>query len=181
MVSTSLAKKMIDWVKEGRRTPEQASAYLTRFCSCGVFNPARAERLLEEARGDRGDAGRIASYSLAVAVRPGLEAAGANSAAQASRTLVLKNFTLIDGNGGTPRPNSALISQDGRITYVGPAAQLKAPSGAAVQDLAGKFVMPGIIDLHVHVAESDGVQQDPSARSRARTSKKTSGCMRAMA
>jgi hypothetical protein len=50
MVSTSLAKKMIDWVKEGRRTPEQASAYLTRFCSCGVFNPARASRLLDEAR-----------------------------------------------------------------------------------------------------------------------------------
>ena len=39
MVSHSLAKKMIDWVKEGRRTPEQAASYLTRFCSCGVFNP----------------------------------------------------------------------------------------------------------------------------------------------
>lgn len=50
MVSMSLAKKMIDWVKEGRRTPEQASIYLTRFCSCGVFNPSRARRLLEEAR-----------------------------------------------------------------------------------------------------------------------------------
>lgn len=51
MVSTSLAKKMIDWVKEGRRTPEEAVTYLTRFCSCGVFNPTRARRLLEEARG----------------------------------------------------------------------------------------------------------------------------------
>lgn len=50
MVSTSLAKKMIDWVKEGRRTPQQASAVLARFCSCGVFNPARSTRLLEEAR-----------------------------------------------------------------------------------------------------------------------------------
>jgi hypothetical protein len=50
MVATSFAKKMIDWVKEGRRTPKEASAYMTRFCSCGVFNPARAERLLEEAR-----------------------------------------------------------------------------------------------------------------------------------
>jgi hypothetical protein len=47
MVSHSLAKKMIDWVKEGRRTPEQAACYLTRFCSCGVFNPARAARILE--------------------------------------------------------------------------------------------------------------------------------------
>ena len=51
MVSTSLAKKMIDWVREGRRTPAQACTYLSRFCSCGVFNPARAERILEEARG----------------------------------------------------------------------------------------------------------------------------------
>ncbi len=50
MVSASLAKKMIDWVKEGRRTPEQAVTYLQRFCSCGVFNPSRACRILEQAR-----------------------------------------------------------------------------------------------------------------------------------
>ena len=50
MVAGSMAKKMIDWVKEGRRTPEEAASYLTRFCSCGVFNPARAERILDEAR-----------------------------------------------------------------------------------------------------------------------------------
>jgi hypothetical protein len=50
MVSSSLAKKMIDWVKEGRRTPEEAVIYMTRFCSCGVFNPSRAKRILEAAR-----------------------------------------------------------------------------------------------------------------------------------
>jgi hypothetical protein len=50
MVSASLAKKMIDWVKEGRRTPDQAVTYMARFCSCGVFNPARAKRILEESR-----------------------------------------------------------------------------------------------------------------------------------
>jgi hypothetical protein len=50
MVSHSLAKKMIDWVKEGRRTPEQAVTYMARFCSCGVFNPSRARRVLEDAR-----------------------------------------------------------------------------------------------------------------------------------
>jgi len=53
MIGHNLAKKMIDWVKEGRRTPEQAAGCLTRFCSCGVFNPARAARLLKQAgRGD---------------------------------------------------------------------------------------------------------------------------------
>jgi hypothetical protein len=50
MVSASLAKKMIDWVKEGRRTPAQAVTYMARFCSCGVFNPARAQRILNESR-----------------------------------------------------------------------------------------------------------------------------------
>lgn len=50
MVGASFAKKMVDWVKEGRRTPEEAVTYMTRFCSCGVFNPSRARRILEEAR-----------------------------------------------------------------------------------------------------------------------------------
>jgi hypothetical protein len=49
MIGHGLAKKMIDWVKEGRRTPEQAAGCLTRFCSCGVFNPARAARVLKQA------------------------------------------------------------------------------------------------------------------------------------
>lgn len=50
MVSFNLAKKMIDWVREGRRTPEQACGYMARFCSCGIFNPTRARRILEDAR-----------------------------------------------------------------------------------------------------------------------------------
>jgi hypothetical protein len=50
MVAFSLAQKMIDMVREGRRTPEQAVATLTRFCPCGVYNPSRALRLVEEAR-----------------------------------------------------------------------------------------------------------------------------------
>jgi hypothetical protein len=52
MISHSLAKKMIDYVKEGRKTPREAAAVLTRFCSCGVFNPARAVRIIEHARSE---------------------------------------------------------------------------------------------------------------------------------
>lgn len=50
MVSFNMARKMLDMVREGRRTPEQAVTTLARFCPCGVYNPARAHRLLEEAR-----------------------------------------------------------------------------------------------------------------------------------
>jgi hypothetical protein len=51
MVSQAFAKKMIDWVKEDRATPDEAIAAMSRFCSCGIFNPARAKRIIEDARG----------------------------------------------------------------------------------------------------------------------------------
>lgn len=50
MVAQSLAKKMIDYVKENRRTPEAAAASMARFCACGIFNTTRAVRILENAR-----------------------------------------------------------------------------------------------------------------------------------
>jgi hypothetical protein len=46
MLSFSLVRKLLEWVKQGRRTPEQAATTMARFCSCGVFNPSRACRLL---------------------------------------------------------------------------------------------------------------------------------------
>ncbi|MFC1639421.1 hypothetical protein ACFL3B_01500 [Gemmatimonadota bacterium] len=48
MVSSNMAKKMLDMVREGRRSPQEAAATMARFCPCGVYNPARAKRLLEE-------------------------------------------------------------------------------------------------------------------------------------
>ncbi|HET9467336.1 MAG TPA: amidohydrolase family protein, partial [Vicinamibacterales bacterium] len=87
--------------------------------------------------------------------------APAEAPASAADVLVLTNFTLIDGRGGPAVPDSALIATDGRLTWVGPKSELKAPAGAAVQDLSGKFVMPGLIDLHTHVSNSDVVMQDP--------------------
>lgn len=48
MVSFGFAQKMMDWVKEGRRTPEDAARYMARFCTCGIFNTTRATRILGE-------------------------------------------------------------------------------------------------------------------------------------
>ncbi len=51
MIAATFAKKMVDWVKEDRRTPEEAVCYMARFCACGVFNMARAERIIRQACG----------------------------------------------------------------------------------------------------------------------------------
>jgi hypothetical protein len=54
MVSAHFAKKMLEWVKENRRTPEQAARYMARFCICGVFNISRAEKILNQSRTKNG-------------------------------------------------------------------------------------------------------------------------------
>jgi imidazolonepropionase-like amidohydrolase len=69
-----------------------------------------------------------------------------------------KGFTLI-GNG-VPQRDAGMIVTDGRITWVGPAAQMKIPSGGRVQDFTGRYVMPGMLNLHGHVSITSGLVQD---------------------
>lgn len=56
--------------------------------------------------------------------------------------------TLIDG---APRPHTDILVRDERIVAVGPRGSLSA-DGARMVDLSGKFVIPGMIDSHVHLA-----------------------------
>src|SRR5436305_9409504 len=70
---------------------------------------------------------------------------------------VLRGFTLIDGTGAAAAPNSAMIIDAGRITWVGAASKVKVPTGAEMVDLTGRFVMPGMIDLHGHIGLTSGM------------------------
>ena len=78
-----------------------------------------------------------------------------------SEIKVLKGFTLIDGTGRPAAAGSAMIVDNGRIRWVGPARDLnKAPAGAEVLDLSGTWVMPGIINLHGHVGNTIDLEQN---------------------
>ena len=63
--------------------------------------------------------------------------------------LYLSNARLIVGDGSTPLEHSNIVVENGRITAVGPSAA--PPSGAVRIDLTGKTVMPGMINVHVHI------------------------------
>lgn len=78
-----------------------------------------------------------------------------------AETTVLDGFTLIDGTGRAPVANAAVIIVDGRIRWTGLQSQLKIPTGAQVTHLTGKFVMPGIINLHGHLGNTVDLTQDP--------------------
>jgi len=72
-------------------------------------------------------------------------------------TIALRGATLIDGTGAPAREDSLLFVRDGRIVSVGtatPQALAAIPSGVAVTDVSGRWIVPGFIDAHVH-AESD--------------------------
>jgi len=73
---------------------------------------------------------------------------------------VLKNFTLIDGNGGPAIANAAMIIDNGRISWIGYAAGVRPPAGAEMVDLSGKYVMPGIINVHGHVGNTVDLTQN---------------------
>jgi imidazolonepropionase-like amidohydrolase len=74
---------------------------------------------------------------------------------------VFENFTLIDGTGRPPVAAAAMVVRDGKIEYAGPRSGMRAPAGAERLDLAGRWVMPGLIDLHVHLGNVKGLVQDP--------------------
>ncbi len=58
---------------------------------------------------------------------------------------------LITGDGSAAIANSAFIVENGRFTRVGRRNEVQAPAGAVRVDLAGKTVMPAMVDLHGHI------------------------------
>jgi imidazolonepropionase-like amidohydrolase len=74
-----------------------------------------------------------------------------NAQTPAAQATVFEGARLIVGDGSAPIDNSAFVVEGTRFTQVGRAGQVKAPAGAARVSLAGKTVMPGIIDTHVHM------------------------------
>jgi cytosine/adenosine deaminase-related metal-dependent hydrolase len=61
----------------------------------------------------------------------------------------LTGATLIDGSGGAPVPNAVVLVENDHVTVAGPAGSVPIPDGFAKTDLAGKFIVPGLIDVHV--------------------------------
>jgi imidazolonepropionase-like amidohydrolase len=63
--------------------------------------------------------------------------------------------------GRAPVPAAVVLVQDGRITAAGSAAEVPVPAGAEVVAAAGKWIIPGLIDAHVHFFQSGGIYTRP--------------------
>ena len=67
----------------------------------------------------------------------------------------LVGATLIDGAGGAPLPDAAVLLDGERIAAVGPRRAVSIPPQAEVIDLAGLTLLPGLIDTHDHLADKN--------------------------
>ena len=79
--------------------------------------------------------------------------------------LVLRNVSLIDGRGGAPVTAATVLIHDGRIAKIERGGAMHAPAGATELDLTGRWLIPGLVDAHVHVA-TDPTGADKDARER---------------
>lgn len=76
--------------------------------------------------------------------------------AQKTGSVLVKNATIITVTSETHQ-NSDMLVVDGKIRQIG--KNLSAPAGVPIIDATGKFVMPGIIDAHSHLAIAGGVNE----------------------
>src|SRR5579863_10497697 len=67
-----------------------------------------------------------------------------------SSILAFVGATLIDGTGAAPVADSAVVIVNGRIKAVGARSKVKIPKNATIVDAKGKFLLPGLWDMHAH-------------------------------
>jgi imidazolonepropionase-like amidohydrolase len=70
----------------------------------------------------------------------------------AAQATLYRNATLIDGTGAPARAGMSVLVEGERIKAVATDAQAAAPAGARVVNLTGKYLLPGLIDTHEHLA-----------------------------
>jgi hypothetical protein len=96
----------------------------------------------------------FARADLLVPLLAGIVAVGASRSAaeqsQARSGLAITNVTVIDVVTGATRPNHAVLISGNRITAAGPASRVRVPRGATTVNGAGKYLVPGLWDLHTH-------------------------------
>lgn len=78
------------------------------------------------------------------------------SAQEASTTVAIRHVTVIDATGSAPLADATVLIRGARIEAVGPTGRIPIPAGATVVEGEGKFLVPGLIDTHLHIARRVG-------------------------
>ncbi len=92
------------------------------------------------------------STRIGVLALLGLGAAAPATPAQ--ETVAITNVTVISMRDTIPRPGQTVIIRGGRIAEIGAAARVRVPRGTRQVDGTGRWLIPGLFDLHVHTSKT---------------------------
>jgi imidazolonepropionase-like amidohydrolase len=84
-------------------------------------------------------------------------------ALRAQSSIAITGATLLDGTGTAPVTDAAVIVRDGRITCAGPGPSCPVPKGARRIDARGTWLIPGLVDAHVHFSQTGWFDGRPDA------------------
>ena len=91
----------------------------------------------------------LLGWSLAILL---LMSAYAQEPARSRRAIVFTRTTVIDVKNGRPRPDMTIVVVGNRIAALGKAGDVRLPTDAQVIDATGKYLIPGLWDMHLHWA-----------------------------
>src|SRR5579872_598720 len=74
----------------------------------------------------------------------------AQQTATQERPLAITHVTVIDTTGGPEQRDQTVLVEGDRIAAVGKAGSVRIPRGALVSNAAGKFLIPGLWEMHTH-------------------------------
>jgi len=86
--------------------------------------------------------------TLILLIQPTLLWAQTNS--QTKQPLVFTHVTIIDATGVVAKPDMTVVIKEGRIAEISKSNKVKLPNNAQIVDATGKFLIPGLWDMHVH-------------------------------
>lgn len=97
-------------------------------------------------------------FAIAIALAAALSGcAPGKPSIDGTGTITIAGATLIDGTGAPPIEDAVVIVRGDRIEHAGSRADVLVPEGGEVIDAAGKFLIPGLVDLHNHYR--DGLEE----------------------
>jgi imidazolonepropionase-like amidohydrolase len=94
----------------------------------------------------------IASIVAVTTVSLGLSSAARADGAAPPKNIAFIGASLVDGTGKALRPNSTILVRGARIVAVGTVREIRVPTDAKVVRVDGRFIIPGLINSHVHLA-----------------------------
>lgn len=77
-------------------------------------------------------------------------ACGSGGASPPAPLLAIRDVTVWDGTGAPPAPHRTVLVRGDRILEIGPTGEVAIPAGSTLVDGQGRFLMPGLVDMHVH-------------------------------